>query len=101
MANLEKFKLLIFGKTYVDFSFEVDGKVTKRSSDIDLLDMNIDSILDFGKHVSMVCERANKQVQVIKRFRNLIPQSTRVRLYHAFTQPIFQYRSDVWHFCGI
>ena len=63
--------------------------------------MNIDSKLDFGKHVSTICEKATKQVQVIKRSRNLIPQSTRVRLYHAFIQPIFQYCSDVWHFCGV
>ena len=62
MANLEKFKLLIFGETNVAFSFEIDGKRIKRSSDIDLLSMNIYSKLDFGKHVSTICKKANKQV---------------------------------------
>ena len=60
----------------MDLLFEVDGERIKRSSDIDLLGLNIDSKLDFGKHVFTICEKANKQVQVIKRFRNLIPQPT-------------------------
>ena len=100
MANLEKFKLLIFGETNVDFSFEMDGKRIKRSSDIDLLSMNIYSKLDFGKHVSTICEKANKQVQVIKRFRNLVPQSTRARL-SCFCTTYLSILLDMWHFCGI
>ena len=98
MANLEYFKLLIFGETKVDFSFEVDGKRIKRISDIDLLVTNIESKLDFDKHVSTNCEKANKQVQVIKRFRNQ-PELDCIMLLYNF--PFNIYCSDVWHFCGI
>ena len=44
--------------------------------------------------------KVNKQLQVIKRFRNLIPTTIKIRVYKAFIQPIFQYCSNVWHFCG-
>ena len=35
-----------------------------------------------------MCEKVNKQLQVIKRFRNLIPSTIKIRLYKAFIQPI-------------
>ena len=61
---------------------------------------NLDSKLSFSKHISHICERVNNQSRVIGRFGNLLSGSIRLRLYKAFVQPIFQYCSAVWHFCG-
>ena len=83
-----------------DFSFVVNGTHINKSDDIDLLDVNIDSKLTFDKHVSVVCNKVNKQLQVIKRFKRLARRKTRQRLYNAFKQPAFQYCSDVWHHCS-
>ena len=71
----------------------------EKHNDIDLLGINIDSKLIFSRHISHICERVNNQTKVIGRFGNL-SGSIRVRLYKAFVQPIFQYCSAVWHFCG-
>ena len=100
MANPEKFQLMTLGSTDQDFSFVVNGTHIKKSDDIDLLGVNIDSKLTFDKHVTVVCSKVNKQLQVIKRFKRLVSRKTRQRLYNTFIQPVFQYCSDVWHHCG-
>ena len=100
MANPDKFQALILGSTNLDFTFVVGDHQTEVHRDIDLLGINIDCDLKFHKYISKIFDSANKQLQVIRRFRNLISNKTKVRLYKAFVLPIFQYCSSVWHFCG-
>ena len=100
MANPEKFQSMTLGSTDQDFSFVVNGTHIKKSDDINLLGVNIDSKLTFDKHVSVVCSKVNKQLQLIKRFKWLVSRKTRQRLYNSVIQPAFQYCSDVWHHCG-
>ena len=60
---------MILGSTHQDFSFVVNRTHIKKGDDINLLGVNIDSKLTFDKqHVSVVCSKVNKQLQVIKRF---------------------------------
>ena len=66
----------------------MDNVKIQKQDDIDLLAVNIHCKLKFDKHVSLICEKVNKQLQVIKRFRNLIPTTIKMRLYKAFIQPI-------------
>ena len=77
MANPEKFQSMTLGSTDQDFSFVVNGTHITKSDDIDLLGVNIDSELTFDKHVSVVCSKVNKQLQVIKRFKRLLSRKTR------------------------
>ena len=100
MANPSKFQTLILGETDLDFTFTVDAAKIEKCDDIDLLGINLDSRLSFKKHTSHICEKVNNQIRVIGRFRKLLSGSIKVRLYKAFLQPIFQYCSIVWHFCG-
>ena len=41
------------------------------NDNVDLLGINVDNELKFTKHISNICERVRKQLQVFKRFRNL------------------------------
>ena len=101
MAKPEKCQWMTLNNTDQDFSFVGDGIYFKKGNDIDLLGVNTDSKLTFDKHVSAVCSKVNKQLQVIKRFKSLVCRQTRQRLYNAFIQPVFQYCSDVWHHCSV
>ena len=42
----------------------------------------------------------NNQVNVISRFRKIVPTDVKCKLYKAFIVPYFRYCSAVWHFCG-
>ena len=100
MANPSKFQALVLGSTEQDFSFNIDGQQIQRCDDVDLLGVNIDSKLSFDKHISSICSKVNKQLSVVKRFKHLIGDHIKRRLYNAFILPVFNYCSDVWHFCG-
>ena len=60
LKNFNRWLLVVKIKTFV-----VNGTHIKKSDDIDLLGVNIDSKLTFDKHVSVVCSKVNKQLQVI------------------------------------
>ena len=62
--------------------------------------MDIDTKLQFDKHVSSVCKKVNNQLNVMLRSRKLISKATLAKLYKAFIKAHFQYCSSVWHFCG-
>ena len=100
MANPHNFQSMILGDTDQEFSFVVNGIHIKKRDDIDLFEVNIDSKLTFNKHVLAVCDKVNKQLQVMNRFKKLVCRQTRQRLYNAFILPAFQYCSDVWHHCS-
>ena len=70
---------MTLGSTDQDFSFVVNGTHFKKSDDIDLLGVNIDSKLTFDKHVSVVCSKVNKQLQVIKRFKKASKQEDKAK----------------------
>ena len=97
MANPSKFQALVLGSTEQDFSFNIDGQQIQRCDDVDLLG---DSKLSFDKHISSICSKVNKQLSVVKRFKHLIGDHIKRRLYNAFILPVFNYFSDVWHFCS-
>ena len=100
MANPSKFQALVLGSTEQDFPFNIDGQQIQRCDDVDVLGVNIDSKLSFDKHISSICSKVNKQLSVVKRFKHLIGDHIKRRLYNAFILPVFNYCSDVWHFCS-
>ena len=51
--------------------------------------------LNFSKQISNVCKREHNQIQVIKRFRHILSDSTKARLYKAFIMPRTVVLSDI------
>ena len=46
-----------------------------------------------------ICSKVNNHINVISRFRKIVPTDVKCKLYKAFTVPYFRYCSAVWHFC--
>ena len=88
--------------TNLDFTFVIDGIIIERRDNIDLLGINIDSLLSFERHITSICSKVNNQLQVMRRFKNLASKNVRARVYKAFILPfVFQYCSAAWNFCGV
>ena len=53
--------------------------------------VNIDSKLSFNRHISSTCSKVNKQLSVVKRFKHLVSDHIKRRLYmyNAFILPAF------------
>ena len=58
-----------------------------------------DSNLRLDQHKHMVCEKSSQRVGVIMRLRNIIPISTKLKLFKAAILPHLTYSHLVWHFC--
>ena len=43
--------------------------------------------------------KVNNQINVISRFRKIVPADVKCKLYKAFIVSYFVYCSAVWHFC--
>lgn len=54
--------------------FVVNEIVIDEYDNIDLLGIKVDNQLNFAKHISNICRRVHRQLQVLKRFQNLAPR---------------------------
>ena len=64
-----------------------------------LLGVIIDKDLNFSQHISEVCIKTSKMIGVLQGLKNLIPMSTKLRIYKTAVLPHLTYCSFVWHFC--
>ena len=99
-TNPEKYQAMILGNTNYSFSFTVNDTDIPVKDNIDLSGVNIDKNLQFNSHVKNICTKVNNQINVISRFRMMVPTDVKCKLYKAFIVPYFRYCSAVWHFCG-
>ena len=95
-----RFTLRLHNYEFMVLRFKIGNLKIDKKESIDLLGVNLDNKLNFSKHVSNICQRVHNQIQVITRFRNILCDSTKARLYKAFIMPHFMYCSTIWHFCG-
>jgi len=68
IVNETKHQGLILGDTVYTFSFQVKESIA-------MFDTKIESKLQFDKHVSLVCKKINNPLNVLMRFRILIPKA--------------------------
>ena len=73
-ANPDKFQAIYIGnKTHaVNKSFKTDTTVINCEDNVTLLGVNIDFQLSFTEHTSEICEKASKQLAVLKRLRRFL-----------------------------
>ena len=65
-----------------------------------LLGVSIDGQMNFKEHIGEVTRKASKQVGVLLRLRNIIPQSAKLKIYKTAILPLLTYCHIVWHFCA-
>ena len=59
----------------------------------------MDDQLNYCEHISDICKKASKEVNVLVRFRNMIPEKAKLTLYKSVILANFTYCLTVWHFC--
>ena len=100
-ANPSKFQLILANsKQNSDFSVRVQDSVIKAEPHVKLLGVHIDVNLNFSYHVSQVCNRANRQLNALKRLANFLDVNTKLQLYKSFIMCHFSYCPLVWNMCG-
>ena len=101
-ANPEKFQAICLGKETNKHitSFNIDNTNIPCEPHVKLLGITIDSNLSFDKHVSNICKKAARQINVLSRLCSNLNLDTRILIYKSFILSNFNYCPLVWHFCS-
>ena len=101
-ANPDKFQAIAVGKRTKDenITFKLDDNIIKCEEHVKLLDVTIDFQLNFDLHISNVCKKASRQLNVLKRIGRNLCRLGKLNVYYSFIMSNFNYCPLVWHFCG-
>ena len=101
-ANPEKFQAIIPGKIGHEncTSLTVCGSEIKCEVSVKLLGVTIDFMLNLDEHVSNICRKAARQINVLLRIGKHLSVETKILIYKSFIKSNFNYCPLVWHFCS-
>ena len=99
-VNPDKFQCIVFGKVVNPDTFLINGNVVRPEERVTRLVVHIDNKLNFGHHVSHICQKAGKQVKVLRRLSRVLNESNKLLLYSSFISCYFNYCCVLWHFCN-
>ena len=99
-VNPDKCQCIVFGKVVNPGTFLINGNVVRPEEMVKLLGGHIYNNLNFGHHVSHVCQKAGKQVKVLGRLSRVLNESNNLLLCSAFISCYFNYCCVLWHFCN-
>ena len=71
-VNPDKFQCIVFGKVVNPDTFLINGNVVRPEEGVKLLGVHIDNKLNFGHHVSHICQKAGKLVKVLGRLSRVL-----------------------------
>ena len=71
-VNPNKCQCIVFGKVVNPDTFLINGNVVRPEERVKRLGVQIDNKLNFGHHVSHICQKAGKQVKVLGRLNRVL-----------------------------
>ena len=78
----------------------ISGMTLHPEESVKLLGVTIDKMLTFDKHLGTICQKASNQLNVLKRFSNILGQKQKLRIFKTFVASNFNYCPVVWNFCS-
>jgi hypothetical protein len=86
-VNPEKFQYIVFGKNIKADDvhvINVNNAVIESKSVVKLLGVNIDCALSFNNHISEICTKAGRKLNVLARLSHILNYQTKMLLFNAF-----------------
>ena len=81
-------------------SLQLDNTVIQSSNEVLLLGIYIDDKLNFDKHVSNLCKKAARQLNILIRFQSQLRLKEKEIIFKTFILSNFNFCPIVWHFCS-
>ena len=100
-VNHDKFQCMAFGKLSDYIQFKVHETTIIPSKSVKILGIMIDDKLNFHEHVSDICKKAARQLNVLKRLHKHLNLDSRLAIFRCYILANFNYCPIVWHFCSI
>jgi hypothetical protein len=101
-ANPDKFQAIAIGKkaNSLNLTFDLGGTVLECEKEAKLLDVTIDFMLYFNIHITNMCRKAARQLNILKRTGYHLDRLSRMTIYYSFIVSNFSYYPLTWHFCS-
>ncbi|CAM1330052.1 Uncharacterised protein r2_g3912 [Pycnogonum litorale] len=101
-VNPDKFQAISVGKKShsENITFDVRGTTIKCEDKVKLLGVTIDFELKFNSHIANMCQKASRQLNVLKRIGKYLNRLGKLTIYHSFILSNFNYCPVTWHFCS-
>jgi hypothetical protein len=98
----EKFQAISVGRKTHDKNvmFNLNGINISCEDEVKLLGVAIDCKLNFNAHISNICKKAARQLNVLKRIGKHLNRLGKLTIYYSFIMSNFSYCPSTWHFCG-
>ena len=96
-------KLLNASEILLDWfqSNNLKGNPTKFQLIVKLLGVQIDHFLLFTEHISQLCIKAGRKINVLSRLCCSLTTEAKLLLMQAFILSHFNYCSIIWHYCSM
>ena len=101
-ANPSKFQYIVFNKSSNpnDVSvLNVKDNTIQAEQCVKLLGVTIDSKLNFSDHISELCVKAGRKMNVIARLSTILNSESKMLLFNSFILAHFNFCPVIWHFC--
>ena len=81
-------------------SLEINGISMRKTEEVKLLGITIDSKLQFQSNVVAICKTANQKVKAFSPIAGYMQKYKAYVLYKTFIRSTFNYWTRMWMFCG-
>jgi hypothetical protein len=101
-ANPDKFPAIAIGKKTKsqNLSFNLSGNKIVCEDNVKLLGVTIDSDLNFDNHISEMCKKASRQLNILKRIGKYMNRLGKLTSYYSFILSNCNYCPVIWHYCS-
>ena len=101
IVNPKKFQAIIINRqdsSNHNCCLTLNNAEIKSKESVTLLRIEIDNKLNFEKHESTICKKANNQLNAISRIGAVLGQKEKEVLINSFVYSNFNYDPLMWHF---
>ena len=101
-ANPEKFQYIVFDKNRKlndQYYINVNNVAIKSKAMVKLLGVNIDCTLSFHEHISQLCVKAGRKINILARLSSILDCETKLLLFNTFIASQFNY-CPIWNYCS-
>ena len=103
IVNPDKFQAIIIDRKNQcnnPTTIEMNGIKIDSENSVKLLGLEIDSKLNFDKHITQLCKKSASQLNALCRLNSFLNMDQKNILVNSFIYANFNYCPLVWHFCS-
>ena len=80
----------------IHYEYSLNGHILQHVTSAKYLGCTLNSKLDWGDHINIICNKTNRTVSFLRRNLNIASTSTKETAYKTLARPTLEYASSAW-----